>query len=368
MTETINIHSSAIIIPAYDPDERLTEYVQKLIGAGFKTIIIVDDGSDIEKRPIFDNLALMPECILIRHAVNLGKGRGLKNAFNTYLNLPNLSDYCGVITVDSDGQHTIEDVVRLSGRLASEAAVDSASNTLFLGSRDFDKENVPFKSRWGNKITRVTFSLLHGVRISDTQTGLRGIPTEVVKKIIDLSGERFEYETNMLIVAARSGVKIEEIPIETVYENNNAGTHFNPFRDSFAIYKLLFGTFFKYIISSLTSFLIDIAIFQFALTLLKSGAIEEAKGIIIATVIARILSSIYNYAVNRTLVFHSSSGKLLSFVKYYVLVIVQLSCSAGFVILFHNILGLPETVVKIFVDFILFIISYQIQKRLVFKK
>lgn len=366
MAEKFDIYSSVVIIPSLDPEKGLIEYVNKLIEAGFHKIIIVDDGSCIEKRAIFDELEKKAECILVRHAINLGKGRALKNAFNAYLNLPDVDSYCGVITVDSDGQHTIEDVIRVSGRLASDASV--GNNTLMLGSRNFDQENVPFKSKFGNKITRVTFNLLHGVKISDTQTGLRGIPTDVVKHVIDLSGERFEYETNMLIVAARSGIEIEEIPIETVYENNNEGTHFNPFRDSVAIYKLLFGTFFKYVLSSLSSFLIDIAVFQFALTLLKNGMTQEAKAIIIATVIARIISSAYNYAINRSLVFHSSSGKLVSFIKYYILVILQLSCSAGLVVLFYNILGIPETVVKIIVDSVLFLVSYQIQKRVIFKK
>lgn len=366
MAEKLDIYSSVVIIPALDPEENLIEYVTGLVSAGFNKIILVDDGSCVEKRIIFDELEKKPECTIVRHAVNLGKGRALKNAFNAYLNLPDLDKYCGVITVDSDGQHTIEDVIRVSGRLAADASV--GNNTLLLGSRNFDQENVPFKSKFGNKITRVTFHLLHGVKISDTQTGLRGIPTEVVKYFIDLSGERFEYETNMLIVAARTGIEIEEIPIETVYENNNEGTHFNPFRDSFAIYKLLFGTFFKYVLSSLTSFLIDIAVFQFALTLLKNGMDNKAKSIIIATVIARIISSAYNYAINRALVFHSSSRKLASFVKYYILVVLQLSCSAGLVIVFYNILGIPETVVKIVVDSLLFLASYQIQKRLIFKK
>ena len=360
--------TSAIIIPALDPGRELIEYVDSLIAAGFDRIILVDDGSDAEHRKIFDELAVHNECSVLRHAVNLGKGRGLKNAFNYFLNMSDVSDYYGVVTADSDGQHTVQDVIRISDRLKEDSEKGTAA--LLLGSRDFDLSHVPFKSRWGNRLTRGVFHLLHGVKLMDTQTGLRGVPTSLIPDFIELFGERFEYETNMLIAAARSETGIVELSIETVYENNNEGTHFNPVRDSWAIYKLLFGTFFKYIMASLSSFIIDILMFQLALSLLKKFAIDAGSVITIpvATAIARVISSIYNYLINRNVVFASKSNGLSSLIKYYILAAVQLGCSAALVTVFYNWIGIPEVFVKTVVDCVLFLVSFQIQKRLIFNK
>lgn len=356
--------TSAIIIPALNPGRELIKYVSDLISAGFDRIILVDDGSDAEHRLIFNELESNDECVVVRHAINLGKGRGLKNAFNYFLNMEDVSDYCGVITVDSDGQHTVADVIRISDRMKEDS--DNKCNDLILGSRDFHLDNVPVKSRFGNVTTRVVFRLLHGVKLMDTQTGLRGIPKSVIPQFMELFGERFEYETNMLVAAARGNIGIVEIPIETVYENNNEGTHFNPIRDSWAIYKLLFGMFFKYIMSSLSSFVIDILIFRMALALLKKGNIPSAVIISASTVAARIISSIYNYLINRKVVFKSNDKGAASLVKYYVLAAIQMCCSAALVTVFYNWIGIPETIVKVIVDGLLFLVSFQIQKRLVF--
>jgi len=360
--------TSAIIIPALDPDEELFGYVESLIEAGFDKVILVDDGSDAEHRKVFDRLETLKECFVLRHAINLGKGRGLKNAFNFFLNLPDVSDYCGVITADADGQHKCEDIIRIADKLEENSK--NGMNSLILGVRDFNLDNVPWKSRFGNKSTITVFRLLHGVKLKDTQTGLRGIPTGIIPDYLELFGERFEYETNMLIVAARSESGIEEIAIETIYENENAGTHFNPIKDSWAIYKLLFGTFFRYVISALSSFVVDILLFKLALVLLKKGdfdRIDASDIIVISTVAARIFSSLYNYAVNKNYVFENRKKGLSFIVKYYILAALQLLCSAYGVAWLFGITGLPEVLVKCVVDAVLFIISFQIQKRIIFK-
>lgn len=359
---------SAIIIPALNPKGLLISYCKKLIDAGFNRIILVDDGSDDEHKAVFESLRSFPECVIIEHEINQGKGRGLKDAFNYFLKMSDVSEYDGVITADADGQHTVTDVIRLAESLheVSQSDDEASKQVLILGSRDFSMEHVPFKSRYGNITTRFVFRLLHGVKITDTQTGLRGIPTLVIPKFIDIFGERFEYETNMLIVAAHQGVSIREITIETVYEGKNEGSHFNPFKDSWAIYKLLLGTFFKFAISSVLSFLLDIGLFTLAVFLFKKYGFTETTAIVAGTVSARILSSIFNYLVNRNVVFKSNS-KASGLIKYYILVVLQMCASAGLVALFVKILGFWETPVKIVVDFVLFLLSYQIQNRLIFK-
>lgn len=357
---------AVIIIPALNPDDRLISYCDDLIAAGFNRLLLIDDGSDAEHRRIFDALSDKPECVIFRHAINLGKGRALKNAFNLYLNMEDKDDYCGVITADADGQHTVKDVIRLQEKMAE------GCNKLILGARDFDADNVPPKSKFGNKCTRAVFKMLHGAKLQDTQTGLRGVPNAIVAKYVDLYGERFEYETAMLITTAREKIGFEEVIIDTVYENNNEGTHFHPIRDSYAIYKLLLGTFFKYIISSLLSFIIDIGLFKLFLAVFAAAVLGDSKRIVIATVLARILSSLFNFTVNKNVVFNAGgksgaeNGSML--VKYYTLCIIQMACSAGLVALIFNALHLPETVIKVCVDTVLFLISYQIQRRLIFKE
>lgn len=351
---------SVILIPSLNPDEKLVPYVEELIGQGFSHIIVVNDGSAKEYDPMFSSLEGMG-CILLKHAVNCGKGRALKNGFNEFLNrFGEDEEICGIITADSDGQHLVKDVVRMDQQM-TEAGRNKEQ--LLLGVRDFDQANVPPKSKFGNKLTCFFFRLLYGLKISDTQTGLRGLTTKCVKDVLALKGERFEYETSMLIAAVRNQIPVEQLRIETVYLENNSGTHFRPLQDSVIIYSILLGEFIKYILSSLSASIIDIALFS-----VFAAWIPGTKGIWIATVLARAVSSFYNYSMNRKVVFASSSGMKNSLWRYYLLCVVQGACSAGLVSGFVNLLHVPKTVCKIVVDTILFFISYQIQRRFVFMR
>lgn len=356
------MEKAVIIIPALNPDDRMIEYCESLIENGFSRIIVIDDGSDDEHCYIFDTLKSKTEIVCFRHAVNLGKGRALKNALNIFLNFEDSKDYPGVITVDSDGQHSVRDVIRLSEALSEEP------DKLILGVRDFDAVGVPPKSKFGNKCTRILFRLLYGVRIQDTQTGLRAIPSELIPQFVDLKGERFEYEMGVLIAAAHKNIKIKELPIETIYENDNKGTHFNPIRDSLAIYSLLLGSFVKYIFSSFISFLIDIALFRIALNILGSlGALINSR-ILIATIFSRIISSLFNYTLNKNVVFKSNGKNKELLVKYYLLCAIQMGCSAGLVTLLYFLFPISETLIKIVVDSVLFVISYKIQNKYIFRE
>ena len=255
-----------IVIPALNPGSGLTEYIDSLKERGYKNILVVDDGSRDEFRPVFDEVE-GKGCRVLRHDVNLGKGRALKDAMKYYMDSIAREDSkedgdpaeCpgkdpgsgGIITVDSDGQHTVEDVEKVA------CAMTSSPEALILGARDFDNSYVPPKSKFGNKCTYYVMKLFIGGNIHDTQTGLRGIPNDLIERFSLLSGDRFEYETVMLIDAIRSGCEIIEVPIKTVYINDNSETHFRPIKDSVRIYSIILGTFFKYMLSSLSSFVVD---------------------------------------------------------------------------------------------------------------
>lgn len=348
-----------IIMPALNPDKGVIKYIDGLMKAGLNKIIVVNDGSDSEHDVIFDEIAQRPECNVIRHPVNLGKGRALKDAFEFYLTSYE-KEYKGVITVDSDGQHTIDDVIKIAKIL------EKKEDKLILGTRDFNQSNVPWKSSFGNKMTSAVVKLLWGEKISDTQTGLRGIPNRYLREFLTVPGERFEYEMNMLLYCITSQISIYEETIHTIYENNNKSTHFDPVKDSLRIYKLIFGTFFKYIFSSLSASIIDLLTFQI-LILIVSGA-KLQNQILIATVIARIISSIHNYLLNAHLVFKTTEKISKTIVGYYLLAIVQMLCSWVFVYLLATKLQLPKVVIKMLVDTALFFISYRIQKKYIFSE
>ena len=350
---------SVIIIPALNPDERLIPYVNELINNGFEKIILIDDGSDEKHKAIFDEVSKKTECEILKHYINMGKGRALKDAFNYYLSDINKeNEYNGVITVDSDGQHAVKNVIEMDKEL------EKNPDKLILGVRDFDSENVPFKSKFGNKATKNIMKLMYGGNISDTQTGLRAIPNKLIPMYLTLKGERFEYETGQLIETLRNKVKIVEVKIETIYDNENKGTHFRPIADSIAIYGLIFATFIKYSCSSLSAAVIDLIAFSIFSGIFGKFSVEVK--IWCATVFARIISSLFNYKINEKVVFKSKNKKKSTIFKYYLLVIIQMSCSAFLVSILNKYLISNAVIAKFIIDALLFLVSYQIQRKFIF--
>ena len=353
------MYNNILLIPALNPDESLIEYVRDLRGAGFCRIVIVDDGSRDDLKHIFTTLESELCCDLITHPVNLGKGRALKDGF-LYINekYGECEDYRGIITADSDGQHTAADVIKLNCRLDS-----AQESTLFLGSRNFDLDIVPQKSKKGNKITSRVFKLLYGKHIGDTQTGLRAISRGYVDEYAHLDGDRFEYEMNMLIYATRHKHNIVEEPIETVYINNNSETHFRPIVDSYKIYKLIFGGFLRFAISGLASMMLDQGLANILFYLvLRNGYL--AKGI------ARVISAVFNFTLNRRVVFRAKEDTAGQVLRYTLLAVCQLVISATLVGALTELCRIEWlfTVFSLLVDALLFLVSYRIQDAWVFKK
>ena len=207
-----------VVIPALCPDPEVTDYVSALLEKGFRQVVVVDDGSGPTCAATFLKLEHMPGCTVLRHEKNLGKGRALKTAFAHILNCP-LWEGSAVVTADADGQHSVEDVCAVA------AATTEEKRRLVLGVRDLSLPNVPTRSKIGNRVTSWAFHLLYGARLADTQTGLRGVPWKMLRWCAGIEGDRFEYEMNMLIKAAREHVELRQVSIEVIYYNNNAGTH-----------------------------------------------------------------------------------------------------------------------------------------------
>ena len=210
----------AILIPAYDPDEKLVSLVAALRPA-FPHLVLVDDGSTRGR----DCLGLVRDRVdaLLVHGVNRGKGAALRTGLAWIRE--HLPAVRVVVTADSDGQHRPADIRRVA-----EAALGHPDG-LVLGVREFSGK-VPFRSRLGNIWTRVLFRLLTGLPVRDTQTGLRGIPRGLVDRLLAIPGDRYEYEIRMLVDARRHAAPPLQVPIETVYLEGNGSSHFRPFRDA----------------------------------------------------------------------------------------------------------------------------------------
>ena len=343
-----------VVIPSYEPDEKLPKLLKELKTAGFENIVLVDDGSGEGYAHFFADARETYGCQVLHHAVNQGKGRALKTAFNYCLQeFPGMP---GVITADSDGQHSPACI------LACVDAMLMHPDALVLGCRCFEGEDVPARSEFGNKCTRVVMKYLTGITVSDTQTGLRGIPASFMEQLLKVKGERFEFETNMLLETKSRKIPIVEVPIRTIYIEENKTSHFNPIRDSVKIY-MIFG---KFLFSSLSSSVVDLALFSLFCFLLKDMQWGKITYVMAATVFARILSALYNYLLNLKVVFQSESPVKSTLPRYVLLAAVQMSLSAILVGKLYPLFGGAEVLVKIPVDVLLFFLSFVIQREFVY--
>lgn len=346
----------SVILPSLNPDEKLMMVVNGLISEGFNDIIIVNDGSDEAHMEPFRQAAEHKEVTVLRHEVNRGKGCALKTAFKYCIE--NRPDIDGVVTVDGDNQHRPADI-----KACCKMMTENPDHVV-LGCRDFSGDNIPAKSKFGNNVTKGVFRFACGIKISDTQTGLRAIPAKYLKLMSRIKGDRFEYETRVLLEMKRHNIEFLEVKIETVYIDENATTHFRPIKDSIIIYMVIL----KYIFGSLLSFLIDMGIFT-ALQFIIGGRVSKGVNILIATVGARVVSSLFNFFYNRNAVFESREkiGKTMG--RYYTLCICQMGISYGLVFLLSDVFNASKgitSVIKLIVDVCLFIISFQIQRKWVF--
>ncbi len=348
-----------LLIPSLNPDGKLIRTVESMIDKGFSKILLVNDGSDKDRLAPFESLALHPEVELIGYETNRGKGYALKYGFAHILKNYPLAR--GVVTADGDGQHLAADCMR-----AAELMLSSGEPV--FGCRNFKDRSVPFHNRAGNNISVFLYGFFCGVKLSDTQTGLRAFPRKYLEELVGIEGSRFEYETNVILYLKENAIAFKELAIQTVYEeDSNAGSHFKVFSDSVKIYKpiLRFGgaRLARFFVGSLLSAGIDLGLFT-----LIGLFWDSIPG---ATAAARICSSFFNYCFNRGAVFKDSGSAKKSAVRYYILAFCQLCASAALVTLIcrgFSVEGLAKTGVKFAVDMLLFLISFFVQREWVFKK
>ena len=338
--------NAAVIIPAYEPDEGLIEIVNRVWELE-NQVIVVNDGSGKSFNPIFEQVS--EKSIILEHEENMGKGQAIKTAL-LYIS-ENLWD-CDVIGImDADGQHLPEDMERLMMK------ANLNPNALILGTRKVGKE-MPLRSRLGNEITRVIFHLSSGVRVSDTQTGLRAFSRKMIEEFMEVEGNRYEYETNVLFYCAKKKIQMLEVPIKTIYRDaENSTSHFHAVKDSIRIYKHIL----KFSLSSISSFFVDYGLFCLFVFLFP----KQAWGIALANVTARILSGIYNYIVNCRLVFQTDT-KVKSAVQYIVLAICIILLNSVVLQIYIGMIHIPVYRAKILTECTLFIVSFLVQRYMIF--
>ncbi len=335
----------AVVIPAYRPNRTVVEVAQALLGRGIASIVVIDDGSGPDFRPIFDELLLLDSVRVLRHAVNLGKGAALKTAMNNVLAADD--ELIGVVTADADGQHHPDDIVAVCTRFAAEP------EALVLGARTFVGQ-IPLRSRIGNSMTRHVMRLVLGQKLTDTQTGLRGIPRSLIMRLLKVPAAGYDFELEMLVAAKHQGIAVVEQPIRTIYEPGNPTSHFQPLRDSMRIYFVLL----RFSMISLLTAVIDNSIFYLVFHL--TGMILGAQ------LLARTAAVLFNYRSVRRAVFFSDETHGVLLPRYLMLVGANAIVSYSGIRLLSTVTPLGVFPAKLLIEAVLFIANFAIQRDFIF--
>ena len=348
-----------VIIPAYEPPVEFIEYARQVASLA-RALIVVNDGSSEKHDATFAEIAKIENVHYLTYDRNHGKGYALKHAFR-YAG-ETFSQDTILVTADCDGQHSIKDIVRVY------KASFMHKDALTLGSRDFTDPIVPPRSKAGNTSMSRMFKTFYGLQLFDTQTGLRGSSVAIAQEFLKVHGDRFEFELGELIYAKKNHIPIYETPIDTIYPEDPKEhvSHFRTIRDSLRVLGVMLGNLGFYLISSALSAIVDVGVFF----ILSTFIFPEVSPLwnLLATVSARVVSSVVNFALNYKYVFGGAGKSAL--IRYYTLWTLQLGASYGLVSLFSHsfaLVGVALSAAKAVGDLCLAILSYQVQQYWVFR-
>ena len=337
------------LIPAYNPGagDILISIVRELVDSPVRAIVVVDDGSSPPFAPLFEAISRLPGVTVIRHGSNRGKGAALKTGFRHIQSLPTPPK--GVITLDADGQHLVSDALGVAEELERNPA------RLILGVRKLTRD-IPLRSYIGNTLTRFLYRRLIGQDVADTQTGLRGIPTCCLPQFLKLGSDGYEFELDMLLMCKHSSIPLVQHSIATRYENGNAGSHFNPIRDSLKIYFVLL----RFTLTSISTAAIDYLVFWTTYQLLES--------VVLCTAAARVCAVIYNYGLVKRFVFYSNQRHSVTLPRYILLVICLGTISVSLIKTLMALFNIPVLPAKAIVESSIFLANFFIQRDLIFTR
>lgn len=349
----------ALVIPSYNPDDRLYATVKSLSELEAERIVIVNDGSNPVYNGLFDEVAKIDGVTLLRHDENRGKGAALKTAMRYCLET--IEGLRGVITVDGDGHHRSDDVVACAQKL-------QASGQVILGQRGRKDRTLSKRGRFGNRLTSFAIDFVCDFDIPDPLTGLRGIPTRYLPTFLATKGEAYNFETNMILDMKRHEIPFRTFPITGEYFADGSKSHYRPVRDTVKIVGELlrfFGQQFKYLGSSLVCYMAEYILFRLFL-----GYLPEI-GVTFSNYISRLLAGSANFLINKNIVFCMKRNSVRTILRYVFVVFLVLLISTELIVLINLIFHTEENTVakfiKIPVDVLMFFFSYYLQKKWVFK-
>jgi putative flippase GtrA len=335
--------SIVFLFPSYQPTDIFCDLLQKLRLSDSSTIIVVDDGSGPGYAPVFQRLRQIPGTTVLANAINLGKGAALKNGMNHIL--VNYPDCIGVVTADADGQHSVTDILRVAAELKARP------DRVAFGVRQFSA-NVPLRSKFGNIVSRYMYRLVVGLRLSDTQTGLRGIPRQLMERCLNIRANRYEFETEQLVVIKSSGMPFGEIPIETIYIDDNRESHFRPLMDSARIYFVLL----RYGAASAITEASDLIVF--------AAVMAWSNDLVISNVIGRLVALWVQFTLLQNFVFRMR-GNTRMFAAYLGLVVLSGVVSTALQVQIANFIAFPLPA-KIIAEVLVFVFNFLFLRDFVF--
>ncbi|MEA2882371.1 MAG: hypothetical protein QOH32_1627 [Bradyrhizobium sp.] len=335
--------SIIFLFPSYQPTEIFCGVLEKLRSSDPSTIVVVDDGSGAAHAAIFQRVKQMPGTVVLANAVNLGKGAALKNGMNHIL--VNYPDCIGVVTADADGQHSVKDILRVAAELKAQPG------RAVFGARQF-RANVPFRSKFGNIVSRYMYRLIVGLRLSDTQTGLRGVPRRLMELCLNIRANRYEFETEQLVVIKSSGMPFCEIPIETIYIDDNRESHFRPLMDSARIYFVLL----RYAAASLVTAVSDLIVFAFVMA--------WSNDLLISNTVGRLAALWVQFTLLQSFVFRMR-GNAKMFAAYLGLVVLSGVVSTAMQVQIVNFIPSPFSA-KMIAEVLVFVFNFLFLRDFVF--
>lgn len=340
---------NAVIIPLYCENIKTVDLVSRLCALGADNIIVVNDGGRLSEE--FRTSLMSMGCHFVEFSENQGKGKsiraGLRYAHDKLYNIK------GYITVDADGQHRAEDVMKVS------RALELRPDTLILGKRDLKHSDVPVYMRFFKAVTSGYFKIITGVKCEDPLTGLRGIPACLYSLFIETKGDRYDYEMNCLTRCADRKVPIYTVTVLPRYFPNQP-SNYNLFKDTY----LIFITPLRFATASLGCSMIDILMFTLLTYLLPA---DMFLSVAIATILSRLVSGGINFAINRKVIF-KDGGKASRQVRRYCILFFGIMLSSMTIVSLLSFIGIAVTLIKIAVDTLLWAVNYTLQRKWVFKK
>ena len=331
------------LIPSYRPTDTLCSLLESLRLGNSSPIVIVDDGSGPAYAGIFARAKQVVGTTLLTNAVNLGKGAALRHGMNHIL--VGHPDCAGVVTADADGQHTVADILKVVDALKENP------DSVVFGTRRFGSD-VPLRSKFGNTVSRYVYRFFIGLKLSDTQTGLRGLPRRLLELCLPIRANRYEFETEQLVVIKARRMRVQEIPIETIYIEDNRGSHFRPLMDSAQIYFVLL----RYSAASLLTEAADIVTF--------ATAMAWSSDLVVSNIVGRFVAVWVQFTLLQRFVFRLR-GNLRIFLMYFGLVVVSGIVSTALQVQSADLVPFPA-VAKIMAEVLVFGFNFLFLRDFVF--